>query len=356
MCTMCGFAGHGDEHEAPQAMPRCFEGTAIDPIALELVDEVVVTMLVDNSYDALMGDIGPARRASIARAPMVPAPQFEGGMTTPGLVAEHGFSALVTIRRGERIHRLLFDTGISPDGMATNIERLGIETDAIEAVVLSHGHFDHAGGFAGLARLRRRAGLPITLHPLVWTHRRIALPGSSAWELPTLNRSALEGEGFAVIERREPSLLLDGCALITGEIDRTTEFERGMPFHEALHDGHWEPDPLIVDDQALVVHLRGRGLVVLTGCGHAGAVNIARSAMRLCGVDRLYALLGGFHLTGAAFEPIIEPTIHALTAMAPDLIVPAHCTGWKAQHRLAAALPDAFVPNAVGTSFVLAAA
>ena len=126
--------------------------------------------------------------------------------------------------------------------------------------------------------------------------------------------------------------------------------------YEALHDGHWEPDPLIVGDQALVVHLRGRGLVVLTGCGHAGAVNIARSAMRLCGVDRLHALLGGFHLTGAAFEPIIEPTIEALTAMAPDLIVPAHCTGWKAQHRLAAALPDAFVPNAVGTSFVLAAA
>jgi len=355
---MCGLAEHGHEHdcEALLAMPRAFEGDAIDPIALEPVDEAIITMLVDNSYDALMGNMGPAQRPAMGRLPTVPAALFENGVTTPGLLAEHGFSALVTLRRGGREHRLLFDTGVSPDGMATNLERLEIDTNTIEAVVLSHGHFDHAGGFAGLARLRRRSGLPIALHPLVWTHRRIALPGSPAWELPTLNRSALEGEGFTVIERREPSLLLGGCALITGEIDRTTEFERGMPFHEALHDGRWEPDPLIVDDQALVVHLRGRGLVVLTGCGHAGAVNIARSAMRLCGVDHLYALLGGFHLTGAAFEPIIEPTIAALTAMAPGLIVPAHCTGWKAQHRLAAALPDAFVPNAVGTSFVLAAA
>ena len=354
---MCGLAEHADGHpcEAARATPRAFQGQAIDPIALDPVDEVVVTMLVDNSYDALMANMGPARRAAMGRLPMVPAALFEGGTTNPGLLAEHGFSALVRLRRGEHEHTLLFDTGISPDGMATNFERLELDVKTIEAVVLSHGHFDHAGGFSGLARLLR-GGLPITLHPLVWTHRRIALPGSPAWELPTLNRSALEGEGFTVIERREPSLLLGGCALITGEIDRTTEFERGMPFHEALHHGRWEPDPLIVDDQALVVHLRGRGLVVLTGCGHAGAVNIARSAMRLCGVDRLYALLGGFHLTGAAFEPIIEPTITALTAMAPGLIVPAHCTGWKAQHRLAAALPDAFVPNAVGTSFVLAAA
>ena len=113
----------------------------------------------------------------------------------------------------------------------------------------------------------------------------------------------------------------------------------------------WEPDPLILDDQALVVNVRGLGLVVVTGCGHAGAVNIARYAVRLTGVSRLYGMLGGFHLGGPAFEPIIEPTVSALEAMAPSLVVPAHCTGWKAQHRLAAALPDSFVPNAVGTSY-----
>ena len=92
-----------------------------------------------------------------------------------------------------------------------------------------------------------------------------------------------------------------------------------------------------------------------TGCGHAGAVNICRYAMRLTGVDRLHGVLGGFHLTGQAFEPLIEPTVAALAQLAPALIVPAHCTGWRAQHRFGASLADSFVPNAVGTSFVLAA-
>jgi 7,8-dihydropterin-6-yl-methyl-4-(beta-D-ribofuranosyl)aminobenzene 5'-phosphate synthase len=349
MCDGCGTHA-----EAAATQPRTVSGAAVDPITLEPVDEVVVTTLMDNSYDALLADGGVARRTPFARTPAVAAPQFSDGHTVPGLIAEHGFSALVTTRRGNDSHTVLFDTGVSPDGMATNFERLGLDSAAIEVVVLSHGHFDHAGGFPGLARLRGRRGMPLTVHPLVWSRRRVALPDQHHWDMPTLNRSALEAEGLEVIERRQPSLLLDGSILITGEVDRTTDFERGMPGHEAWRDGAWEPDPLILDEQALVVHVRGRGLVVLTGCGHAGAVNIARHAIRLTGVDRLHALLGGFHLSGPAFEPVIEPTVAAFTAMEPDLLVPAHCTGWKAQHRLAAALPDAFVPNAVGTSFSLA--
>ena len=348
---MCDEAGTHAETVA--SIPRPAQGAAVDPIVLEPVDEVLITTLVDNSYDALMADSGAAQRMPFARIPEVAAPQFVGGQTVPGLVAEHGFSALVTTRRGAITHTVLFDTGVSPDGMATNLERLGLDVGAIEVVVLSHGHFDHAGGFPGLARLRHRSGMPLTVHPLVWSRRRFAIPGQPGWELPTLSRSALEAEGLEVIERRQPSLLLDGSVLITGEVDRTTEFEHGLPYHDAWHEGRWEPDPLVLDEQALVVHVRGRGLVVLTGCGHAGAVNIARHAMRLTGVDRLHALLGGFHLGGPAFEPIIEPTVAAFTEMAPDLLVPAHCTGWKAQHRLAAALPTAFVPNAVGTSFTL---
>jgi 7,8-dihydropterin-6-yl-methyl-4-(beta-D-ribofuranosyl)aminobenzene 5'-phosphate synthase len=354
---MCGSgAGHGHGGEVAMAVPRLIEGDAVDPVAIEPVDEVIVTTLVDNSYDGLMADMGPARRAAMGRTPRVPAPQFAQGETVPGLVAEHGFAALVTTRRGDRSHTLLFDTGVSPNGLADNVERLGLDSSAIEALVLSHGHFDHAGGFPGLARLRRRQGLPITVHPLVWTARRVVVPGRPAWVLPALRRSSLEAEGFDVIERRQPSLLLDGSVLITGEIDRTTDFEMGMPFHEAHGDRGWEPDPLILDDQALIVSVRGRGLVVLTGCGHAGAVNICRYALRLTGTAHLAALFGGFHLTGPAFEPIIEPTVEALGALAPEVIVPAHCTGWRAQHRLAAALPDAFIPNAVGTSYTLAAA
>jgi 7,8-dihydropterin-6-yl-methyl-4-(beta-D-ribofuranosyl)aminobenzene 5'-phosphate synthase len=353
---MCMSAAHSGPHgEAAAARPRTIAGGAVDPIALEPVDDVLITTLVDNSYDGLMGDMGPARRTSLARTGRVPAPQFESGDTVPGLLAEHGFSALVTTRVGDRVHTLLFDTGISPNGLAENMRRLELDAGDIEAVVLSHGHLDHAGGFAGFAGLRRRQGLPITLHPLVWTPRRFALPGQPEWELPVLSRRSLEAEGFEVIERRQPSILLDRSVLITGEVDRTTDFETGLPFHEANTGRGWEPDPLILDEQALVVNLRGRGLVVLTGCGHAGAINICRYAMRLTGVSKLAGLFGGLHLTGPVFEPIIEPTVTALQGLDPDLVVPAHCTGWRAQHRLAAELPDAFVPNAVGTRFALTA-
>jgi 7,8-dihydropterin-6-yl-methyl-4-(beta-D-ribofuranosyl)aminobenzene 5'-phosphate synthase len=174
----------GGVEAARRAAPSPAEGAAVDPITLEPVDEVVVTMLMDNSYDGLMTDMGPARRTSLAGTPMVPAPQFEQRTTYAGLLAEHGFSALVRVRRGARAHTLLFDTGISPEGLSTNAERLGVDAGAIEAVVLSHGHFDHTGGFPGLSRMLHGASLPLTVHPLVWTSRRFAMPGQ-IWGLPS---------------------------------------------------------------------------------------------------------------------------------------------------------------------------
>ncbi len=109
----------------------------------------------------------------------------------------------------------------------------------------------------------------------------------------------------------------------------------------------------MLDDQALIVSVRDRGLVVITGCGHAGVVNIARYARRLTGGQPLYALLGGFHLGGPLFEPLIPRVLDDLAALNPGVLVPAHCTGWRAQHAMSARFPAAYVPNAVGTSFQL---
>jgi 7,8-dihydropterin-6-yl-methyl-4-(beta-D-ribofuranosyl)aminobenzene 5'-phosphate synthase len=325
----------------------------VDPISLEPVDEVEILTLVDNVFDALLTGDERTRRPALGSG-VVPAPQFEDGTTPSGMIAEHGFSALVTVRRNGRTTRVLFDTGVSPGAMVTNADRLGIDLADVHTVVLSHGHFDHAGGLAGLAGRRGVRSLPMVLHPLVWTKRRLAVPNEPVEDLPTLSRRALDGEGFEVIERREPSLLLDGSVLITGEVDRTTDFERGMPPpHQAWTGTGWVHDPLVIDDQALIVNVRDRGLVVLTGCGHAGAINIVRHARRLTGVDRLYALLGGLHLSGRAFEPVIPPTVDALTELAPSLLAPGHCTGWRAQHALAAALPDAWVQSSTGTTFRL---
>ncbi|MDQ4117810.1 MAG: MBL fold metallo-hydrolase [Actinomycetota bacterium] len=336
---------------AGRAVPRPAPGPAVDPIALQPVDEVLVTTLVDNVYDALLPGDEHVRRAGFMVG-SAPAPQFEGGTTAVGLVAEHGFGALVQVRRGDTTTSLLFDTGLSPDALVTNADRLGIDVSGVQGVVLSHGHFDHAGGLAGLARRLGSGRMPMVVHPQAWTRRRLAMPGREPDELPTLSRRALEGEGFTVIERREPSLLVDDCVLVTGEVDRTTEYERGMPPpHQAWTGRDWQHDPTVIDDQALVVHVRGRGLFVITGCGHAGAVNIVRQAVRLTGVDRLHGLVGGLHLGGPAFEPVIPPTIAALTELDPALIVPGHCTGWRAQHVLAAALPDAWVQGSSGTTF-----
>jgi 7,8-dihydropterin-6-yl-methyl-4-(beta-D-ribofuranosyl)aminobenzene 5'-phosphate synthase len=327
-----------------------------DPVGLLPVDEITVTTLVDNFFDALLASSEGVTRPSPASG-AVTAPQFESGRTVAGLRAEHGFSALVTVRRGGTESMLLFDTGVSPDGLAVNAERLGLGLRDLQGVVLSHGHFDHAGGFDGLARLRGRSGLPLTVHPAAWTRRRLAPPGGQPFEMPTLSPGALAREGFQLIERRQPSVLVDGSVLITGEVERTTRFERGMPpAHQAWDGGDWHHDAEVIDDQALVVHVRGQGLVVLSGCGHAGIVNIVRHARRLTGVPQLHAVIGGFHLSGPAFEPIIAPTVLALTELTPAMIVPGHCTGWRAQHALAAALPDAWVPSSVGSSYRLSAA
>jgi 7,8-dihydropterin-6-yl-methyl-4-(beta-D-ribofuranosyl)aminobenzene 5'-phosphate synthase len=341
---------------ARASAPRAADGVAADPITLPEVDEITITTLADNVYDALLGSAPGVTRAPM-RSGAVDAPQFANGTTVAGMRAEHGFSALVTTRRGDSQTTLLFDTGVSPDGMAANAERLGIDFGDLQGVVLSHGHFDHAGGFYGLAKARGRSGLPLTVHPAIWTRRRLAVQGREPFDMPTLSKGALEREGFQVIERREPSLLAGGSVLITGEVDRTTDFEHGMPPAHQAWDGHgWQHDAKVIDDQALIVNVRGQGLVVLTGCGHAGVVNIVRHAMRLTGVRRLHAVIGGFHLTGPGFEPIIGPTVAALTELAPALIVPGHCTGWRAQHELERALPDAWVQTSVGTSYQISAA
>ncbi|MCH8950031.1 MAG: MBL fold metallo-hydrolase, partial [Chloroflexi bacterium] len=278
---------------------------------------------------------------------------LESGETADAPLSEHGFSALINVEKGGREHRVLFDAGLTPDGLAENMRRLGIDAKEIEAVVLSHGHFDHTTGIDGFVRAVGRANLPVMIHPEFWSRRRIAIPGREPFELPSTSKSALQGAGFEIIEERQPSFLLDGSLLVTGEVDRTSDFELGFPIHQAFRDGDWQPDPLILDDQAVVLHVRDKGLVVMTGCGHAGIVNIVRYAKKLTGVDEVYAVIGGFHLGGPLFEPIIPATCEALAALAPEVVVPAHCTGWRATHALAAALPDAFIQNSVGTRYEL---
>ena len=139
--------------------------------------------------------------------------------------------------------------------------------------------------------------------------------------------------------------------LITGQVERVTDFQQGFPLQQArTEDGHgWEADTWIWDDQAVVFHLKGKGLVVLSSCSHAGVINVLRHAQRLTGIGTVYAFVGGLHLSGGVFEPIIARTIAELVAIGPTIIIPGHCTGWKAIHEVARQMPQAYVQPSVST-------
>ncbi|MCI0814686.1 MAG: MBL fold metallo-hydrolase [Chloroflexi bacterium] len=325
---------------------------------LEPLDSLTVTVLIDNVTDLLATEKGPVKRLQpgITSPSTQPSTTLEGGLGFDTLLAEHGFSALVTLAKGGRKRTVLYDTGVTPGGMVENMLRMDLSPKDVETIVLSHGHFDHTTGLDGfIAAIGGRANLPVVIHPDFWARRRLAFPGREPFEIPSTSRGALLGAGFEITEDKRPSFVLDGSLLVTGEVDRTTEYEKGFPIHQALRDEEWMPDPLVLDDQALIANVRGHGLVVLTGCGHAGIVNTVRYAQKLTGVDKIAAIIGGFHLNGVVFEAIIPPTVAALREIAPTHIVPAHCTGFPAQVALSAAMPEAFVAPAVGTRLELTA-
>jgi 7,8-dihydropterin-6-yl-methyl-4-(beta-D-ribofuranosyl)aminobenzene 5'-phosphate synthase len=247
----------------------------------------------------------------------------------------------------------LFDTGVTVDGVLHNMDVLEVKGNELHAVVLSHGHTDHTRGLMGFIKRYGRPRVPVVLHPDAYLKRKNVQPDGHESEHIPPSKMDLEAENVQIIEERGPTMLIGGHALVTGQIPRTTPFEKGSPRQMALIDDKWQPDPWIHDDQAIVINVKDKGLVVLTGCGHAGVVNTLKCARQMTGVDSVHAVIGGFHLTGPIFEPIIAPTVQALREFNPRVIVPQHCTGWKATHLIAREFPEAFTPNSVGTTMVI---
>ena len=311
---------------------------------LKEVDRVEIVTLIDNYVDVLLRNTDVVTRPPLAKGEELP---------TDTMLAEHGLSLLVTVSQGANQHTLLFDTGYTKIGVPYNMKQMEIDVGEIEAIVLSHGHMDHTGSFYTLIEQISKK-VPIVVHPGAFHFPRyFGLDDGRRFLFPrTLVREALEERGVEILESKRPTFILEDMVAVTGEVERTTEFEKGLPNATMELDGKIQPDP-ISDDQALVLNLKEKGLVVISGCSHAGIINTVLHSRKFTGVEKIHGVLGGFHLTGPFFEPIIEKTIEALRKMNPEVIMPMHCTGWKAIQRFSEEFPSSFVLNSVGSKITL---
>lgn len=319
------------------------------------VDRLELRVLVDNVTDSLSSN------------PAFVQPEWAGvraaGMTEIAgeclCCANHGLAIVATVEAAGARRGLLFDGG--PEGYAVqrNGFRLGIDFGAIEAAVLSHGHWDHAGGLPMALSLMRQANSARTpamhVHPDMFRQRGSLGPdGAVLPHKPIPSAAEMESIGARVVASAVPTTVLDGLAWLSGEVPRVTPYETGVLNHvrRTAAGKDWEPDPLITDERYVAVLVRGKGLVVLTACSHAGVVNVLTDARRNFPDLPLHAVVGGLHLSGAT-EARIPQTVRDLAQFGLSHIVPAHCTGWRAVTALVGAFGEpAVIPAAVGKRFV----
>jgi 7,8-dihydropterin-6-yl-methyl-4-(beta-D-ribofuranosyl)aminobenzene 5'-phosphate synthase len=307
--------------------------------ALDAVDRVTVTTVVDNYIDSLRRDEKVARRFSHAVARRM-----------PEVRAEHGLAHLVEVTRGRESLRVGFDFGLTAASLLHNWGELGLDARAVDVLALSHGHRDHFGGLLGFLHAHRRAmRRDLALHAGV-DHflPRFNQRGEDRVYIGRLDRGEIERYDVRVDVVRTPTPLAEGV-LLSGKMQAQEDFE---PIPESLRverDGAVVPDTFI-GEQTLVAHVRDRGLVVVTSCSHRGIVGICRHACRVTGVPKVHAVVGGFHLSGLA-EERVERVVDAFRALGVDYVVPQHCTGIEAIATLRQRLPAELVVSSVGSAF-----
>ncbi|KAI1461049.1 Metallo-hydrolase/oxidoreductase [Annulohypoxylon moriforme] len=278
----------------------------------------------------------------------------------------HGLSLLVTVTKGDKTHTLLFDAGPEEAVWERNATRLGLDPGRIERIVLSHWHRDHSGGLLSAVRMiegakasktstgedTEKGKVVVDLHP-----NRPDVRGIKAHEIITLEPdpsfAEIEGAGAEVFKSGEAHTVLDGMFMVSGEIPRRTAYEGGLRggvrFSE---EGGWETDELLMDERLVMCNLKDRGLVVFTGCSHAGVVNVSRHALELGGGAPLYTVVGGYHLADGSPEKL-QSSLKDLMALEPKVLMPGHCTGWRFKVAIEKEKPGCMAPIFGGTKYEL---
>ena len=307
------------------------------------VDSVIITIITDNYYDALRPDASVTKRFR----------------AVPGkwMHAEHGLSFFVETTSNGKTGAFMFDYGLDARGVKGNMDVLGLDMARAEGFGLSHGHFDHWGSFTqmlAMNRARIKKGTPFYLGEGAFERRYSLMPGTTdRIDIGQLNRSQIEALDLVrIVEVKTPTEVMPG-GYFSGRVEQVTDYEK-IPPELLVKQG----DTVVVDsfpgEQAMAFNLKGKGLVVLSGCAHRGIINAVKHVRKMAGVEKVYAVVGGFHLVNAKPE-VIERTVADMKSINPEIIVPAHCTGFEAIVAFSKAMPGQFILNTAGTRYTLQA-
>jgi 7,8-dihydropterin-6-yl-methyl-4-(beta-D-ribofuranosyl)aminobenzene 5'-phosphate synthase len=316
-------------------------GWAQDKVAIPEAERIIVTVVTDNLADATRPNVKIARRPAGAKSVL------DGAMH-----AEHGLAYHVETTVGGQAHGLLFDFGSQVPGVLRNVDLLGLDLGKVEALALSHDHWDHEAAAVEFLRAKRSAlvqGLPFYIGEQFFVGTYSKRPNGQIQELSLLSRAELEGLGVVkIVEVKTPTALVPG-AYFTGPVPRVTDYEMIPPTFLAKRGDQYVQEEF-PGEQAVVMHAKGKGLVVLSACAHRGIVNTLKHAQKMTGIEKVHAVIGGFHLTGAKPE-IVAKTIADVKAMRPEFIVPTHCSGFETIAAFAREMPDQFILNTAGTRY-----